>query len=269
MRISVGDLSFDADRYGTAGDRPALLLHGFPETSASWHDVAVRLADAGRDVVVPNQRGYSPGARPEGTESYRIDHLVDDVVGMLDSLGLDAVDLAGHDWGAIVAWYVAVRHPERVRTLTAVSVPHPAAFGWAIREDEDQKKRSEYMTLFRQPGKAEDLLLEDGARRLIAMFSGAEDPTIVHKHLPVMGDRATLTAALEWYRAMTRDFADLGPVTVPTTFVWGNQDTAVGRVAAELCAQHVSGTYEFVELSGSHWIPEEFPDRLADEILAR
>ncbi|MBY6681368.1 alpha/beta hydrolase [Rhodococcus sp. BP-316] len=269
MQISVGDLTFDADRYGTPGDRPALLLHGFPETSASWRDVAIRMADAGRDVVVPNQRGYSPGARPTGTDAYRIDLLVADVIGMLDELGFAAVDLVGHDWGSIVAWYVAALHPDRVRTLTAVSVPHPAAFGWAIREDEDQKKRSEYMTLFRRPGKAEDLLLEDDARRLIAMFSGAADPTIVSQHLPVVGRRETLTAALEWYRAMTRDFADLPSVEVPTTYVWGNQDTAVGRAAAERCAQHVTGPYEFVELSVSHWVPEDDPDRLADEILAR
>ncbi|MGB3770423.1 MAG: alpha/beta hydrolase [Rhodococcus sp. (in: high G+C Gram-positive bacteria)] len=269
MRISVGDLTFDADRYGTPGARPALLLHGFPATSVSWQDVAVRLADAGRDVVVPNQRGYSPDARPTGTEAYRIGNLVADIVGMLDELGLDAVDLAGHDWGAIVAWHVAALHPERVRTLVAVSVPHPAAFGWAVANDDDQKQRSGYMTLFRQAGKAEDLLLEDGARRLTAMFSGGADPTIAERYVPVLGQRDTLTAALEWYRAMTRDFADLPPVTVPTTFVWGNQDTAVGRVAAELCADHVSGPYEFVELSASHWIPEEDPDRLAEEILAR
>ena len=269
MRIPVGDLTFDAREYGYRANRPALLLHGFPETGASWHDVAVRLADAGRYVIAPDQRGYSPDARPDGVEAYRIEELVADVVGMLDSLGLDAVDLVGHDWGAIVAWHVAVWHPARVRSLTAVSVPHPGAFGWALRHDADQKERSAYMQLFRQPDKAEDVLLADDARRLIAMFSGAADPTIVDRHLPVVGDRAALTGALNWYRAMTREFGDLGPVTVPTTFVWGNDDTAIGRVAAERCAQHVEGPYDFVELGVSHWVPEDDPDRLADEILAR
>lgn len=269
MQITVGDLTFDADRYGTAGDRPAVLLHGFPETSASWREVAVRLADAGRDVVVPNQRGYSPGARPEGVDAYRIDHLVADVVGMLDALDFASVDLVGHDWGSIVAWHVAALHPERVRGLTALSVPHPSAFGRAIRDDPEQKQRSGYMTLFRQSGKAEDLLLEDDARRLTAMFAGAEDPTIAEAHVPTLSDRGTLTAALNWYRAMTRSFADLAPVSVPTTYLWGNRDVAVGRVAAEMCAQFAEGPYEFVELAASHWIPEDMPDRVAEEILAR
>lgn len=269
MRIPIGDLTFDADEYGDAANPTSVLLHGFPESSASWTEVARPLAAARRHVVVPNQRGYSPDARPIGVEEYTIEKLTGDVVGMIDALGRDSVDLIGHDWGAIVAWHVAVLHPDRVRSLTAVSLPHPGAFGWALRNDEDQKQRSTYMTLFRQPGKAEDLLLENDAERLIAMFSGATDPTVARRHLPVVGHRDALTGGLNWYRAMTREFGDLGPCTVPTTYVWSTGDTAVGRVAAERTERHVDAPYRFVELGGSHWIPEDQPQRLVDEILAR
>lgn len=268
--IPVGDLTFDVLISGPDDGIPLVALHGFPESAASWGKVTPLLTAAGYRVIAPNQRGYSAGARPEGVDAYKIEHLVADVVGLLDALGLSDAHLVGHDWGSAVAWQVAGRHPNRIRSLTAISVPHPTAFGWALREDEDQKQRSSYIGLLRQEGKAEEVLSEDNFRRLRAMFDGQIDPEFADEHIRVLSGEGALTGALNWYRAMTRDFGDIDRTTVPTTYVWSTGDTALGRAGAERCGEFVDAPYEFVVLEGgSHWIPEERAEELAEAILAR
>lgn len=269
-RVRLGELTFDVTVAGPDDGTPILLLHGFPESSASWRPVTPRLVRAGLRVIAPNQRGYSPDARPERVDEYRFDRLVGDVVGLLDAYDIESAHLVGHDWGAAVAWQVAGGHPERIRSLTAVSVPHPAAFGWALREDADQQRRSGYIGLLCQEGKAEAVLLEDDSRRLRAMFGDGNDPELVEEHVRLLSQPGALTAAMNWYRAMTRAFGDLPPVRVPTTYVWSTADPALGPAAAKRCAEFVDASYRFVVLDGaSHWIPEEHPDALADAILAR
>ncbi|GAA3192376.1 alpha/beta fold hydrolase [Rhodococcus baikonurensis] len=270
FEIPVGDLTFDVLISGPDDGIPLVALHGFPESAASWGKVTPLLTAAGYRVIAPNQRGYSASARPEGVDAYKIEHLVADVVGLLDALGLPDAHLVGHDWGSAVAWQVAGRHPNRIRSLTAISVPHPTAFGWALREDEDQKQRSSYIGLLRQEGKAEEVLSENNFRRLRAMFDGQIDPEFADEHIRVLGGEGALTGALNWYRAMTRDFGDIDRTTVPTTYVWSTGDTALGRAGAERCGEFVDAPYEFVVLEGgSHWIPEERAEELAEAILAR
>lgn len=270
FEIPVGDLTFDVLISGPDNGIPLVALHGFPESAASWGKVTPLLTAAGYRVIAPNQRGYSAGARPEGVDAYRIEHLVADVVGLLDALGLPDAHLVGHDWGSAVAWQVAGRHPNRIRSLTAISVPHPTAFGWALREDEDQKQRSSYIGLLRQEGKAEEVLSEDNFRRLRAMFDGQIDPEFADEHIRVLSGEGALTGALNWYRAMTRDFGDIDRTTVPTTYVWSTGDSALGRAGAERCGEFVDAPYEFVVLEGgSHWVPEERAEELAEAILAR
>jgi len=268
--VAVGHLTFDVRTLGPEDGEPVVLLHGFPETSQSWDAVAPALADAGLRVVAPDQRGYSPGARPKDVADYTTDHLAADVVGLAEALGLGRFHLVGHDWGAAVAWVVAAHHGDRLHTLTAVSVPHLAAYNAALRKDRDQQERAAYIQLLRIEGKAEDVLLDDGDRRLRAMYQGKVPDEHVDVYAETFRDRDTLTGALNWYRAMTADLGNLPPVSVPTTFVWSDEDLAVGRSPAVDCAQHVTGPYDFVELNGvSHWIPEEAPDALAAAILRR
>nr|WP_271211502.1 alpha/beta hydrolase [Rhodococcus wratislaviensis]GLK37565.1 haloalkane dehalogenase [Rhodococcus wratislaviensis] len=268
--ITLGDLTFDVTTSGPADGAPVVLLHGFPESAASWEPVSARLNESGLRTYAPNQRGYSPGARPDGVDSYRIDHLVADVIGLLDALDLDTAHLVGHDWGAAVAWVVAGRHPDRITSLTTVSVPHPGAFGWALREDADQKERSSYIRLLRMEGKAERVLLDDNAHSLRAMFGDVVPPALVDRHVALLSEPGALTAALNWYRAMTSDFEQTPAVTVPTTYVWSTGDQALGRAGAERCGEFVDAPYEFVVLDdATHWIPEQRPDALADAIRTR
>jgi pimeloyl-ACP methyl ester carboxylesterase len=248
-----------------------LLLHGFPQNAAEWDRVLPALHAAGIRTIAPDQRGYSPRARPSDVDAYRMAELTADALAIMDTLGIESAHIVGHDWGALVGWHLAARQPDRVRTLTAVSVPHPLASLRAHAEDPDQPGRTAYIKLFRAPDhKAEDVLLREDARRLHAIFTGV-DPADVATYAGPMLEPGALTAALNWYRAMSRvDLDGLGPVTVPTTYVWSDGDIAIGRVAAEACAAYVSADYRFVALPGvSHWIPDEAPGALADAILDR
>ncbi|WP_448640930.1 alpha/beta fold hydrolase [Geodermatophilus sp. URMC 63] len=269
LRVDVGDLSFDVRADGPEDGRPVLLLHGFPETSLSWAAVTPRLTGAGLRTYAVDQLGYSPGARPLDVDAYALTNLAQVTADLMTAMAVPVADVVGHDWGANVAWALAAWHEDRVRSLTAVSVPHPTAFTAAWRSDPEQKERSAYIRLFWQEGKAEEVLLADDARRLRRMFGDAVDREAVDEYVAVLSAPGALTAALNWYRAMS-SATPVDDVPVPTTYVWSDGDIAIGRIAAEGCAEYVSGDYRFVELAGvSHWIPEQAPDELAAAILDR
>jgi pimeloyl-ACP methyl ester carboxylesterase len=269
-RIGARGLTFDVHAGGPPDGEPVLLLHGFPQHSGEWDAVRPALHAAGLRSYALDQRGYSPGARPVAVEDYRMTECVADALAVLDALGVDAAHVVGHDWGALVAWHLAAGHPDRVRTLTAVSVPHPAAMAHALATDPEQRERSAYIALFRRVDTAERVLLDDAAARLRQLFTGLA-PVQVEAYVGPMLAPGALTAALNWYRALsTVGFPTAEPVAVPTTFVWSDGDVAIGRTAAAACAGRVTGDYRFVALPGvSHWIPDEAPAALAEAILAR
>ena len=276
IELTSGDFVFDALAAGPSDGRVVLLLHGFPQTNAMWRYQIEQLASAGLRAVAPNQRGYAAGARPEDVGAYHVDHLVGDVLAFGDALGVDRFDLVGHDWGAIVGWHVANRHPERLRSWTAVSVPHMAGVQKALASGEsDQKQRSSYIDVFRAEGHvAERLLLEDDARRLRALlsFPGA-DERVIDDTVAAMQEPGRLTGALNWYRAMERPRFDGTPdVQVPTLFVGSTNDVAVSPDAMQRCGDYVTGSFTSEVLEGiTHWIPDEAPEelnRLLQEHLA-
>lgn len=260
LRLPAGGLVLEASAAGPEDGEVVVLLHGFPQSSAMWRPQLAALAAAGYRAVAPDQRGYSPDARPDGVAAYGIGHLVGDVLAVADGLGAERVHVVGHDWGAVVAWHVAGRHPERVRTLTALSVPHPVAFATAlVAPGGDQRRRSAYIPIFQRAG-AEDMLLAGG---LASMLAGSGYPLDPAEVVARMSEPGALTAALNWYRAMDAALIAAGRITVPTLFVWSTGDVALGREGAEATAAHVDGPYRFEVLDGtSHWIAEEEPDVL-------
>ena len=265
LRIPIGDgLVLDAVATGPADGPVVLLLHGFPQTSWSWREVWPALAEAGFRVVAPDQRGYSPGARPVGVEHYRMPLLVQDALAVLDHAGATHAHVVGHDWGAAVAWQLAARHAERVRTLTAVSVPHPLAFVEALRTDPDQRARSRYMKDWQDPA-TEERLLADGFAQVFGDAPGVDGSEYAER----MRQPGALTAALSWYRAQSlTDLDGLGAVTAPTMHVWSDHDEALVSAGAEATGAHVDGPYRFEVLEGiSHWVPEQAPDELSRLLL--
>jgi pimeloyl-ACP methyl ester carboxylesterase len=264
--VGANGLTFTVRHAGPDGGRPIILLHGFPQTSACFDQTTVALGRAGYRVLAPDQRGYSPGARPPAVADYGLVQLVSDVLALADASGMESFDLVGHDWGGMVGWWVAARHPDRVRTFTAVSTPHPAALASALADDADQAQRSSYLEVFRQADVPERLLLgDDGGSGLQLVFAdSAFDPAAVSAYIAVLSAPGALTAALNWYRANDlHAHPDLGPVVVPTMYVWSTEDIALGRRAAEATADQVTGPYRFEELEGvSHWIPDVAADSL-------
>ena len=268
--VQVGDgLVVDALVAGPDDGEVVLLLHGFPQSAAMWHSQLQALAGAGYRAVAFDQRGYSPGARPAQVEQYGIGHLVEDALAVA---GREPFHVVGHDFGAVVAWHLAAKHAERIRTLTALSVPHPVAFATALASPtSDQRAQSGYIAFFRMTDVAEETLLTGG---LEMMLAASAYPLDIGERVAAMSEPGALTGALNWYRAI--DFSlvrGVRGVTVPTLYVWSTGDVALAREGAEATARHVEGAYRFEVLQGvSHWIPEEVPDllnRLLLEHLAR
>lgn len=276
VQVERDGVVLDVRVAGPADGEPVVLLHGFPQTSRCWTALA-RLLTADRAegeppllLLAPDQRGCSPGARPADVAAYALDELVADALAVVAATGHEAAHLVGHDWGSSVAWALAGRHPERVRSLLAVSLPHPAAYAVALRDDPDQQARSAYLRDFRAPAPGpEETLLADDAARLRAIW-GDDVPAVQQEaDLAVLRDGA-LHGGLNWYRAMRRDIAETPDVVVPTTYVWGTEDTFAGEVAARRCGEHVRADYRFVPLPGvGHWVPDREPQVLAAELRAR
>jgi pimeloyl-ACP methyl ester carboxylesterase len=220
--------------------------------------------------VAPDQRGYSPGARPADVAAYALPNLTADVIAMIEALG-GSVHLVGHDWGGVVGWQVAARRPDLVHTWTAVSTPHQTALNEVLARDAAQRERFGYILKFREEGTAETMLLAHDGAGLKTMYGGFVSPQRVADDVAFFSEPGVLTAALSWYRAMgVADPGELPRVTVPTSYVWGSGDPAFGAEAAELTASYVDGPYRFVALDGaSHWLPDEAADTLAEVITER
>ncbi|MFD9435295.1 alpha/beta fold hydrolase [Streptomyces sp. NPDC060002] len=267
LSLSTGAGVFDAIAAGPPEGRPVLLLHGFPQTGLVWQRQIAALAAHGYRVVAPDQRGYSPGARPQRPEDYRISLLVDDVVAITEELGWAAFDLVGHDWGGAVAWWTAHSHPGRVRTLTAVSTPHPGALATTLRTDQDQRERSHYMIDWHETPATEERMLAHDSQELRDLFAGKVPQDSAEAYVCHLSQPGALTAALNWYRAGRPDGA-IGAVDVPTLYVWSTEDSAFGPAAAQETRRWVNGPYRFETLQGvSHWVLEEAPETLSRLLL--
>ncbi|MEZ4333048.1 MAG: alpha/beta hydrolase [Myxococcota bacterium] len=256
LHIAVESNVFRAREHGPRDGPLVLLLHGFPQSSAEWKSQLAALGGAGYHAVAPDQRGYSPRARPEGVDAYRIERLVADVLGMADALGAGRFHLVGHDWGAIVAWHVAAHHPERLASLGIVSVPHPNAFARALdpKSGTDQPTRSNYIAGFKQPGA--EAAMGEAFLRMAFDASGLAGHE-VGDHIRVLTEPGAMRAGLDWYRAYDFERQSAPAIRVPTLFVWSTDDPALGREGAEWTADSVEAAYRFVVIEGGpHWLPE-------------
>jgi pimeloyl-ACP methyl ester carboxylesterase len=268
------DLVFDAFVEGAEGAPLVLLLHGFSESFHMWRAQLPALAAAGYAVVAPSQRGYSATARPDvtNTANYQFDRLVDDAMAIVAACGHGGrrFHLVGHDWGGSIAWGIADRYPERVASLTVLSRPHPNAFNRALAmPDGEQARRSRHHRAFLEPD-AGPKLLADGSRWLRERLAASGVPAAaIADYVSVLGDAATMEAALAWYRARGAIRAPLGATTVPVLYVWGDADDTVGRVAAEGTRDFVSGPYQFVALPGvGHFVADQAPEELNALLIA-
>jgi pimeloyl-ACP methyl ester carboxylesterase len=272
-RVEANGFTFTARRAGSAGE-PILFLHGFFETSAMWLPLMARLAGDGYRCFAPDQRGYSPGARPAEVEDYRYEHLAADVLALADELGWDTFHLVGHDWGAIAGWATLAVDASRIRSWSALSVPHPEAFARAVWEDPDGAGYRAILEMFLAPdGFAEEM----GSASDYAMFKAAwasSDDKEKDAYLAVLRQPGALTAALNWYRAsdahrraLNDTTVSFGPVGTPTLVLRGTSDPYIGSLAYQLAPVHMTGPYRVVDLDAGHWLVQDQPEQVHAEVL--
>jgi pimeloyl-ACP methyl ester carboxylesterase len=266
-------LTFDALTAGAPNAPLVLLLHGFAESMHCWHAQVSALASAGYRAIAPSQRGYSPRARPptSDTANYHIDRLMDDAMTMVAASGYGdrRFHLVGHDWGGSIAWSLADRYPQRLKSLTVLSRPHPNAFNRALQmPDGEQAQRSRHHKAFLESDAA-DVVLADDCKWLRERLAAAGVPAdAIEKHLGVLGNKEAMEAALAWYRARGAIRGPLGVIEVPTLYIWGDADDTVGRIAAEGTRDFVSATYRFEVLPGvGHFAADQAPDRVNELLL--
>lgn len=272
LRLTVGDLVFDAAGLGPAEGELVLLLHGFPQTSFQWRAQQRALAAAGYRTVAPNQRGYSPDARPTEVAQYALPLLVADVLGMADALGRDRFHLVGHDWGGAVAWAVALSAPERVATVSVLSTPHPDAFAQALSDQTScQYNASRYFDDLSSP----DATVADLTKIEGAGFELLPPESLMHYTQNVLSKPEVFQAALNWYRAnvqnrMIGDGTPVGATAMPTLYMWGTADVTFCREPAEATANHVHVDYTFVPVEGAgHWLSELNVEAVNGALLSR
>ncbi|MEI2731697.1 MAG: alpha/beta fold hydrolase [Dermatophilaceae bacterium] len=288
-RYTRAGLEFLVRDDGPRGGTPVVLLHGFPQDASCWQQVTPLLGAAGLRTLAPDQRGYSPGARPRGRAAYAVAELVGDVVALLDAAGLAQAHVVGHDWGGGVAWMLATYRPERVASLTVLSTPHPTALRWAFTNS-TQWQRSWYMFAFQLPVVPELVMSRQLGTILRASGLDATDATRYADRFasaqslygpvgwyraapPTAGLLKALRAAVPGARPASADGATPGRqvarVGVPTTYVWGNKDPVLGRAAAERTGRYVAADYRFVEIDAGHWLPETAPAEVAAAVIER
>ncbi|HEX5647683.1 MAG TPA: alpha/beta hydrolase [Nitrospira sp.] len=278
LRVHANQLEFKVATAGS-GDQLVLLLHGFPESSLSWRHQMAPLAQAGYRVWAPDLRGYGGTARPDGLDAYHLEPLLEDVAALIDISKASQVILVGHDWGGIIAWYYAMRRPERLAALIVLNAPHPACFERELRHWR-QLRRSWYMAAFQIPWLPETVLAASGARLIGTIFEHMRVNSeylpndIVRRYRHQACEPGTLTAMVNYYRAAIRGRGAarqraLGypAINLPTLVIWGLQDHALAQ-------QNLDGLDRFatdltvltLEQSG-HFVHQDEPRRVTDEIL--
>lgn len=271
--IEANGMTFLCREAGGGGE-PVILLHGFPETSHMWTRLVPSLAAAGYRCLAPDQRGYSSGARPDDVEAYRYDALASDVLALADVWGAPRFHLIGHDWGALAGWATVDVAPERIASFTAMSVAHARAFAEAVRDDPEEEPYRQLLALFLTTGAFEEVAAANDWAALRGAWTES-DAAEIDAYLGVFRQPGAMTAALNWYRAArghARPLEDpdvkFGPVSVPTLLLWGKDDAYVRRMSVERAAPLMRGPYRVVELQASHWLAQQQPDRVRDEIIA-
>jgi pimeloyl-ACP methyl ester carboxylesterase len=266
------DMVFEVSTAGPAGAPLVLFLHGFSSSRFAWNAPVEALGNAGYFAAAPNQRGYSPKARPDPADfdGYKMDKLIQDVPDLVTALGYgdQRFHLVGHDWGGSLAWEVADRYPERLLSLSILSRPHPLAFNRALELDEAQKSRSSHHTRFLDPAAGPNILADDVKWLRDRLKKNGVPADAIERHVSVMGSPAAMEAALAWYRARGAYHPPVGPTRVPTLYIWGDADDSVGRVAAEGTGEFVSAPFRFEVLpGGGHFTANQFPGQVAALLL--
>ncbi|TFH05960.1 MAG: alpha/beta hydrolase [Spirochaetales bacterium] len=277
--IKTNGVTLHVLRAGNPANPLAVLLHGFPEFHLGWDRQINDLVHAGFYVLAPDQRGYNLSDKPRSIGAYTVDKLALDIIGLIDSVGVSKAVIAGHDWGAIVAWHLGVCHPDRVEKLIIANVPHPVVFKKFYDHDNDQRRRSRYIRQFQVPILPEMMLRKDDFKNAVeslvkTSLPGSFSTDEIEEYKRAWGQPGALTGMLNWYRAMVRRRTRLETirVTVPTLILWGKRDRFLKWQMAEASLEYCDdGRIEFFD-DATHWVLRDRPEavnRLIVKFLSR
>ncbi|WP_211103897.1 alpha/beta hydrolase [Skermanella pratensis] len=268
-RVSVGGVELQVATAGPADGPPVILLHGFPESRLAWHRQIGPLAAAGLRLVVPDQRGYGRSGKPGRVGDYAVDTLAGDVIGLADSLGIGRFAVVGHDWGAVLAWHLAERYPDRVERAAVLNGPHLATVRRHVLSHPSQGLRSWYVGFFQVPWLPEKLLGAQGfagMRRLMEKTArpGTFAPEDWARYRDAWEQPGAPTAMLNWYRALRHRSRSPSPrsIGIPMRVIWGDRDAALDPRLAEAGASLCSRCEVFHIPEASHWVQHEEPERV-------
>lgn len=269
-----GAIELHAVASGPQDGPVVVLLHGFPEFWYSWHKQIEPLATAGFRVIVPDQRGYNLSSKPRGVASYSLPKLVADVIALADQLGQQNIFLAGHDWGAMVAWSAAILHPERIAKLAVLNVPHPSVMRRYLMTQLRQLLRSWYMFFFQLPWLPELVFsafnFRIGTRSLVSSSrAGTFTQEDLDQYRAAWSQPGALTAMINWYRALLRAPARFSnpTVTAPTRIIWGERDRFLLAEMAHDSLKYCANVELFTIADATHWVQHEEPARVSELLI--
>jgi pimeloyl-ACP methyl ester carboxylesterase len=277
----VEDLTFKNDAVSLhavaagPGDGPVVvLLHGFPEFWYGWRRQIEPLTAAGFRVIIPDQRGYNVSSKPSGVPAYALTELVSDVIAIADQLGQERILLAGHDWGAAVAWSAALLHPKRIAKLAVLNVPHPSVMRKFLSTHPRQLLRSWYMFFFQLPWLPEAFFsafnFRTGSQALLhSSRPGAFSAEDLEQYRAAWSQRGALTGMINWYRALFRarvKFPDK-TVRVPTRILWGERDAFLLAEMARESLRYCTNAELFTFANATHWLQHEEPARVSELLI--
>jgi pimeloyl-ACP methyl ester carboxylesterase len=269
-----GPIELHAVASGPPEGPVVVLLHGFPEFWYSWRKQIDALASAGFRVIVPDQRGYNKSSKPRSVAFYTLSQLTSDVLAIADQLGQDRICLAGHDWGAAVAWGVALLHPQRIAKLAILNVPHPSVMRRYLKTNRRQLRRSWYMFFFQLPFIPEAAFsafnFRLGVRSLVGSSRhGTFSPEDLVQYRAAWSQPHALTSMINWYRAAMRHrtkFPD-STVHVPTRILWGERDAFLLSEMAHDSLRYCDSAELYTFANASHWLQHEEPARVSELLI--
>jgi pimeloyl-ACP methyl ester carboxylesterase len=275
MSIRFETLSTNGIRLHTAlagpeDGEPVFLLHGFPDAWFGWEAQIGPIAEAGFRVITPDQRGYNLSDKPVGVSSYRMGALVDDILGLADGLGYERFHLAGHDFGAMVGWNLAMRHPERLKRMVIVNVPHPAVMQKFLRTHRSQMLKSWYAFFFQLPGIPERFVRFNNWQFLIRAMPDDFNEEQRDRYRKAWAQPGAMTSMINWYRASLRGSRRSkvpSKIQVPTLVLWGQQDPylsyEMAPLSVDLCEVGRLITFE----DATHWVMHDKPREVSQLLI--
>lgn len=273
--IKTNGIRLHVVQAGPKSGTPVVLLHGFPENWRCWIRQIPALTSAGCRVIIPDQRGYNLSDKPKGIKAYCIDTLMEDITGLIKALDYEKVNLVGHDFGALVAWMLALKYPEKLHRLGIINVPHPAVMWRFLRRDLEQMRRSLYALFFQLPWLPEAILRADNWRLTASGLrrsgrGNAFTDEDLEKYKEAWSQPGAMTAMLNWYRAAFQYQPRVSngmQVHVPTLMLWGVNDFALSRRMARPSLDYCDEGNLIFFPEATHWVQREEADEINGHLL--